>query len=196
LLKTYIEIATSGDLSLLIISGDHSKNDLVERWEQIIHENGTKNGDRHFQIYFQLLKAYSELIAEHTIVACYLTLMTFDINFEWINEVRNRGYSIDTTTSESYAKTLLAAKRKVTNLNTRAEMKRKEIERTYPPSKEGEELTYEEVVGKLELALGEVKILVVIDPEKLTLAKYNILKEGIKKKHQAYERANRSNKRR
>lgn len=182
LLKTYIEIATNGDFNLLVISGSATKDELIERWESIVQENGTRNGDNHYNIYFNLLKGYAEVIAEHTIVEAMLTILWYSnpVPFDVVNDVRERGYVIDTTTSALYAKSLKAAQKKVKNLSTKTEMKRKEIERIYGKKEsKGQAYTYEEIIGHLELSLERS----IMDSETLTLAKYNVLKKGIENKH-------------
>lgn len=162
---------------MLIISGSPGKDELIEAWEQIIRDNSSKTGDLNYDAYFQLLKGYAEVINEHTLVLCYLTLMTYSINFEWIEAVREKGYRIDTHSSAAYAKTLQSAKGKAGNLKTKAEMRRKEIDRRFS-AKEGPTLSYEEIIGNLELALERT----ILDSENLTLAKYNVLKKGVEKK--------------
>lgn len=193
LLKTYIEIATSGDVSLLIISGKPSKDELIDRWEKIVQDNGQRNGDNRYDAYFSLLKARAELIAQHTTVSCHLLLMTYEINWESIDAVRAMGYTIETMTSAAYAKSLEAAKRKSSNLITKSEMKRKEIERAFGGKKtESVSHSYEEIIGLLELALDRT----IMDAENLTLAKYNVLKKGVEKKQKIKESEQRANNRR
>lgn len=180
LLKTYVEIATSGDLKGLIVSGSPTQDELVERWEQIIQDNGKHNGDFHYDTYFQLLQGYSQLLAQHTIINCHLLKMTFVIDWESIEAVRAEGYKINTSTSESYADSLSNAKRKASNLITRYEMKRKEIERIYGGKAETKAVGIEEILGNLEFLMDSPGSL---DAEKITLAKYNTLKKLYQEKN-------------
>jgi hypothetical protein len=119
-------------------------------------------------------------------VEALLTILWYSVDFDIVNQIRERGYVIDTTTSETYAKSLKTAQRKVKNLSTKTEMKRKEIERIYGNKEKKEPMSYEEIIGHLELALERS----VMDSENLTLAKYNVLKKGIETKQRNERRSN------
>jgi hypothetical protein len=146
-----------------------------------------------------LLKGYAEIVASHTVVVAALEILWYvpighDIQkmSEILDEVRNRGYRIDTSTTDKYHKSLIAAKNKVQNMVTRAEMKRKEIERVFGQKEKTKSYGYWEVIGNLELALERS---VLDSPETLTLAKYNELKRGVTERRKAAERRNRTDKR-
>lgn len=130
----------------------------------------------------------------HTVVSASLALITFDNNpqrlFAAIADVKERGYNIDTSTPQRFTKTLEAAQKKCKNILTKMGNKKNELERQFP--KKEVSTTFEELVGNLEIALGEAKILLMIDAEKLTLAKYNTLRKAVNRKAEAYERANKS----
>lgn len=184
LLKTYIDVASNqAAIESLIISGSPTKEQLIEAWEGIVKENSKHSGDHRFDSYEQLLNGYAELIASQTIVCTCLEMMTWKIDFAIIKEVRDRGYAIETTTSEAYAKSLESAKKKARNLITRAEMKRKDIERQFGKKDNGEVKahSFQEIIGMLELALDRS----ILDSETLTLSKYNTLKKGAEDKHKA-----------
>lgn len=187
LLRTYIEIATKGDFSLLIISGTPSAEELIQRWESIVRQNSKGNGDHRYDAYFELLKGYGEITGAYTITSIQLEILFYKIDWKIIEEVRQAGYKIETDSSEVYAKSIHAARRKIANLITRSEMKRKEIERQFGGKQEdvGAQ-TYEEIIGMLELALDRT----IMDAETLTLAKYNVLKKGVEDRRKAHERAN------
>lgn len=186
LLRTYLEIAQGGDLKLLIISGKPSSETLIEAWEDIIKKNGKNNNGDQYDLYFGLLKGYAELIARHTIVSVQLEILFYKVDFKIIEEVRQAGYPIETTPA-NYASSLATARRKIKDLITKSEMKRKAIERLVGPvDKEANVISYEEIIGNLELSLDRT----VMDSETLTLAKYNVLKRGIEERRKAHERAN------
>lgn len=197
LLRTYIEIADTNDLSLLVRSGSPTPEQLVEAWEGIVKENSTMSGDRSYDNYFDLIKDYNDLIAKHTvIVSCFdlLALCTMDWPrlanmFDVLDIVRSAGYKIDTDDVMKFAKGIVYSKRKASNMITQCERKRKEIERQFPPQEEGEskKVSYEEIIGHLELALERS----VMDSETITLAKYNVLRKGVEERRKAQEKNNR-----
>ncbi len=183
LLKKYIEIANTGNLELLVVSGKASQEELSERWELIIAENGKVSNDNQYNIYQSLMYDYGLLIAQQTVVATCLEILTWKVDFEVIEEVRSRGYKIDTT-QLGYAKSLSSAKSKCRNLITKAESKRKDINRQFgkddeESKKNARQYSYDEIIGFLELALDRT----IMDAETLTLAKYNVLKKGAQDRH-------------
>ena len=181
LLKTYIEIAVSGDLSKLIVSGSATTAELVERWESIVQENSRRNGDRRYDAYHTLLQNYAELVASHTVVSASLEILWWKVDFPIIDDVRSRGFKIDTINSERYKQSIISARAKCKNLITRYEMQRKEIERQFGQNDQKESsYTYEEIIGSLELGLERT----IMDSDTLTLAKYNVLKKGIQRKNE------------
>lgn len=181
MLRTYVEIANGNDLSLLIVSGKPTSEELAEAWENIISENGKHTSDRSYDIYQSLIYDYGLLIAQHTVVSVCLEMLTHKIDFDILEEVRERGYVIETTPL-AFERTLKSAKSKCKNLITKAESKRKEIERQFGKSdSEAKQSSYDEIIGYLELALDRT----VMDAETITLAKYNVLKKGAEIKHRA-----------
>jgi len=168
----------------LIISGNPTDQELSDQWEKIIQENGKHTNDHKYDIYQELVYDYGLLIAQHTVVSVCLEMlfvgnMANRIDPEIIKEVRERGYKIDTTPT-AFEKSLQSAKSKCKNLITKAESKRKDIERQFKDKGDKKEHTYDEIIGFLELALDRT----VMDSETLTLAKYNVLKRGAEQRHE------------
>lgn len=194
LLKKYIEIANTGNLELLIVSGKPSNEELSEAWESIIAENGKVSNDNQYNIYQNLIQDYALLIAQQTVVSACLEMLWWKVDFDLIEEVRSRGYKIDTATALTYKNSLESGKHKCSNLITKAESKRKDIERQFgaKDDKQRKEHTYDEVIGFLELALDRT----IMDAETLTLAKYNILKKGAEQRHKSKTNGRTNNDRR
>ncbi len=195
LLRTYIEIAESGNLELLILSGEHTAEELADAWEAIVKENSTKSGDRQYEHYFELIQDYTALIAKQTVVISCLDLLsicTMDFTrlarmLDVLETVREHGYKIETGDLMKFAKGIAYCKKKATNLITQLERKKKEIERQYPvkdPDKS--RVNYQEILGHLEVALDRT----VMDGENITLAKYNVLRQSVEAKRKAQEAAN------
>lgn len=177
-------IASDGDLNRLVISGEFPVEQLVERWESIVDQNADQNGDRQISAYRQLYKSYGLLLAEHTIVAGCLMIMTYqDAALCWdsLVEVMERGYNIDTSSDDAYLKSIEKAKGRISHLITKSESKRKEIERKFGrrDKKEGNISIYD-AIGALELSVGFS-----LDVDKLTLSHYNALKKGVREREAA-----------
>lgn len=173
LLKTYIDVANTNDLTQLII-GDtsHTIDELTFQWETIVEANSKHSGNNRFSIYQNLIHDYAGLIASQTIVSASLSILFWRVDQEIINDCNNRGYVIDISSSEAYARSIKMAESRCKNLITKAESKRKEIERQF--SERGKIQSLDDVIGFLELSLGRT----ILDADTMRLAKYNRLKKG------------------
>jgi hypothetical protein len=111
-----------------------------------------------------------------------MTIQDPALCWESIAEVTERGYAIDTSTNEAFLSSLIRAKQKVSHMTTKAESKRKELERRFGRrDKKSDKLTVYDAVGSLEIALG----FSVGNIDSLTLAHYNALKKGAKERESA-----------
>lgn len=138
------------------------------KFEQIVKTNGETNGSYQYMSYFNLVKSYSHLIAEYTIVKASVLKLAVVMDWEFIQDIRKRGYKIDLTNSETYAKSLTAALRRVSNLITKAKMKAREIEMTLQDKKGGGRPdSFEALLANLSFQVG-FQI-----PDFITLAGYN-----------------------
>lgn len=167
-LRLFIDLANNGHLEKLIIKsrGFVSKEKLTAHFEQIVKRNSEASGSFQYLTYFQLLKSYGQLLAEYTIVKSLLLKLAISVEFPTILEIRARGYKISTDDSTAYAVSLTSALRKVSNLVTKATMKRNELEKFAAEQDKSPE-SYEAVVANLSAGLGfSVSY-------ELTLAAYN-----------------------
>lgn len=191
LLKDFIEICSTGSLTPLVISGAPSPEEISDAWEKIVELNSEYNGDNQYSAHQQLLKSAAELEAEFTIVETSLTILWYKVDWSIINDLRERGYDVATTAgnyptiSEAYSRSIIKLRSKIGHLRTRAEKRRKEIERRFGSKEKDKRTTIHECIGSLELALGWT----VGDAEKMTLSRYNILKKGANDKNKAQEAA-------
>lgn len=170
----------------------HTQDQLVDRWEEIVKENSEHNEGNQYEAYFSLYKGYNEIIAGHTVISACLEILWWKVDFGVIEEVRKRGFKIDTTSSPAFRKSIESALKRSSNMKTKAEMKRKEIERRFS-GKEQKTSGYWEIIGNLELGLERS---ITDSPETFTLAKYNELKKGVNERRKAAERRARANNRR
>lgn len=177
-------------MSLLIISGNPSEDQLLEAWENIIKISYERNGDNRYNSYLILLKSYALLLEKHTTVVAHLLKLTlhlisnsYPIDFNSIKEVKRLGYNVDIYTPELFAETLEFAKERASGLITKYESRRKEMLKNYGGTTEGKakSASFIDVVASLKYALGRAQILIVIDHDKLTLAEFNKFKSMLPK---------------
>lgn len=180
LLKTYVEIANTGNIQLMIKSGSVDAEKLNEAWEAIIEENGKHTKNNSYNIYQNLIYDYGLLIAQHTVVSICLEMLTWKIDLDIVNEVRDRGYKIEL--GQKFESSLKSAKSKCKNLITKSESKKKEIERRFKDEGTKSNPSYDEILGYLELALDRT----IMDSDTITLAKYNVLKKGAEQRQKAH----------
>lgn len=167
----------TGKYELLLIEGECEQEELLEQWELIVKENSKASGDRKYESYFQLSKSYAQLVATYLIVkSSLLHLIILPADMELVNDLRKRGYKID---SEHYMQSIEACLIKVDNLVTRARMKQKEIESQFITSDRTKPGSFEEIMANLSVGLG------FIVPDTLTLASYNEYKKILKAKARA-----------
>ncbi len=173
----FIDIASGGDLSQLVIIGKPMRYEIVETWEEIVKENSRLNGDFEYESYAQLVNTLGLLIAEHVIVRSMLIRLSFIIDYEMVKEVRLRGYKLNLTNTGMYAESLDAALRRVDNLVTRSTMTRKEIEREFGSKKSKTMSSFEELMADLSMSLGFTV------PDTITLSRFNEYKKAIQRRH-------------
>lgn len=183
LLKTFIEISNTGDLKLLLRRGVAPQEYLVEVWEGIISDNSKATNNGGYSEYFQLLKGYDLLISEYVFVRATLIKLLMKVDHEDVKELSSRGYRISTKDSEGYAESIYNSLRKVDNLITKSEMKRKEIDRNFSGKEKTGKSEFVDVIAGLEIAL-ERQI-----EDNITLAKYNALCKLAKRKNEQAEKA-------
>ena len=174
-LRNYMAIATTGDVSLLVVSGNLQREFLLLRWEEIVRINSQAAGDFTYDSYFQLLKAYAQLIANYTIAKLSLWKLAFVVDMDYVQDLRKRGFKINVDSTALYAESITANLHKVDNLITRANMKRGELER-FAKEEGGRRVSFEEVIANISVALGfEVH-------NDITLARFNEYRSIIRKK--------------
>lgn len=178
-LKLFIEIATYGDLKKLIIKGAAMPDRLALVFEEIVKKNSDSNGSSQYNNYFQLLKDYSLLVADYTIVKALVMQLSVNIYYPAVKEIRARGYKIDLTNSTTYAASLTAAMRKVDNLITRAAMKKKEIERLQESKEGASSDSFEAILANLSTQLGFAV------PQSITLAGFNEYRKILKERNRS-----------
>lgn len=174
-----MQIADSGNVMLVAI-GKARHDKCAEAWEDIVRRNAEENGDYAYQNYVENLKEYYRLITERDLVFACLLKLSCKVDKDTAKFLTSRGYVIrlgkmQQSDSEAYANSLSSARSKMMNLNTKIEMKQKEMTNT--TNLKGNQRTFESVMGSLISMLGfEVS-------SDLTLSRYNEYKKFIKEKY-------------
>jgi len=182
-LKTFIEVANSGDLRPLLIKGRYDHEEAVEKWERIIQLNAKANGSFNFDQYFYLYKSYLLLVAKHTKVRALLWRLAHNpIDYTVVQEVRECGYKVDMTNSITLAQSVERAFRQSDNLITKYNSKKNELDRLTgsEQKEEGPKETFDDIWAALSLAVAPMII-----QDDIRLSQYNALKKRIEKQSKA-----------
>lgn len=177
----YIEVAGSGDFKRLIKQGKATDSECLEAWESIVKKQEKENGVNTYGSFLQLLKGYASLLNDHTVIrACLLHLMFAPVDWEVMQTLNSKGYSIEVDErGRAEYKSLQAGLRRCENLITKATMKHKELERMFQGREKGEAQSFESIMAALNFAWPNTV------PDDITLKKYNeyqkILKANQKK---------------
>ena len=169
------------DLKKLIVKGKASESELNEAWEFLIRKNYQVNGGFDYINYVDLVQGYNQIMAEYNVIRCTLIQLMFCVDDNYISELKDKGYRIDTTNSITYIESINAALRRSENLITRLKMKSNEIQDMM--GKQGGERasSFEEIMAGLSLAL---KFAV---PEDLKLSRFNEYKKIINERNSKVE---------
>lgn len=154
LLRVFIDVSETGQYTLLVKQGEFTEAELIDQWAQIVEENSKQSGQLDYNTYRSLLVSYGKLIADYIVVKSDIVKLAAVIDDDIIEELRRKGYKINTTSTNDYIDSLNAASKKSDNLVTRIQMKLKELERFHGSIKTNKTVTYAEVVATLNYALG------------------------------------------
>ncbi len=172
-----MEISNDGQVSKLVRTGEATKEELTQAWEEIIRLNSLANGSRSYNNYFTALKNYIKLVNSYMLIRLALIkCAVFPVDYEVIADLRLRGYKINLNSNELYSGSIETGLRRVENLITRANMKRKELETLLDTNKEQVKGSYEEIIANTSAGLGFPL------PTDLTLAMYNAYRKVLKAK--------------
>lgn len=177
-----MHIANTGQVELL-----NAPNN-IEAWEEIVRLNCMHNDTTEYSSYLTALKSYALLINDFITIKAHigkLTLPVFDgskVNMESVAYLEKKGYKIDFSSKENYIESLKAADKKRSNLMTRINMRRKEIEKLTANNKPGEQKGLEQILAALSFQLGYTV------EDNITLARYNEYNKILKQKAEAHGR--------
>jgi len=186
-LKLYIYIANSGNFLKLVKEGESNSETCLEAWETLVKRQEKETGTNQYNAFFQLMKGYSLLMNDHTTIRATLILVAltrFFIDWEYISDLKNKGYLIDTTSPQTIMDSVTDGLHKCENLVTRAIMKEKELQRMFEARGETKAHGFEEVMAHLNFALGFTV------PDTVKLSAYNEYQKILKAKERAQQEAN------
>lgn len=177
-LSTYLYIAKTNDLKLLIRKGIFTRYELSQSWENLIEENSKHTGNNSHSIYFNQIQSYYKLLNKHYRIKTALMALAIKVDYDIIAYLNKEGYTIKIKNQFEYEKSITNALNKSKNIISKLESKKAEIDRA--KSKEsGKSSTLGEILSDLSYHLGYQ-----VD-KTLTLSEYNEYKKIISK---AYER--------
>lgn len=176
-LKVYLEIAENLDLSLLILSGEPSEEQLQTTWKDIIVSSTRANGNMEYDYQLNMVISYRNLLKEYNTIRAVLTKLMFVIDDELISILTKKRYKIDTSYSSKYWESLTASWKRCDNMSTRLGIMMSQIKAEFKEkNNSSQHETMEEVLGSISYGIGfNVE-------DNVTLARFNKYKHLLKKK--------------
>lgn len=180
--KTFLEIANSGNYSLLLVSGKATETELETAWEQIMIERAKNSTNRSYNLYLEKYRSVAMLKARYIVERAMLEKLGLGVDFsnrvekndlflgldvETLTEMRNRGYKLSTKTDDQFRNSLLSAWNKYNNLVTKIKMAENELNRTLSTI-DTKPATYAQIMARLRVDLKPTVI-----PEDITLAEFD-----------------------
>lgn len=183
-LKMFIDIANTGNVSQLCVRGKASQVELAKHWEEIVKLNLDHAEDSTYDMHLENLQQLGNFMSLHTRVKAMLMVLHYQIDDEYIEELKQLGYKIEVSKTpeqngrKAYAESLHNAMRKSENLVSKLTSKYKEI---LSLTKEVEEskVTLGALLAQLSFALGANGIVVPLE-ENILLSQFNEYKKLVK----------------
>lgn len=190
-LKNFLKIVETGNLKYLYKSTDYSNlisvKSLSDLWDSIVIEYADIEGASSLSEGFKLDIEIKQLQNLYNIVKAMLRLLILaspnNVNSDYaklaskyIIDLKNLGYEIDLTNSDSYKKSIYRADKKANNIITRIRIKQKSLDQINKESSTGEKVSFEKVYTNLVASLN-INI-----SENITVKQYCEYKEIIRKR--------------
>lgn len=190
LLKTYLDIASTGDFTKLIKSGKATDQECLFAWEEIVRKQEKVTGTNQYNSFLQLLKGYASLINDHTVIrACLIHMLYFPIDCTVLKTLREKGYPVEINGAYAVPESIQIKLRTVENLVTKATMKYKEIQRLLKGGDDKKEKSFHEVMAWLNFNWPNAV------NEDIKLCTYNEYQRILRVKQKAMEEANQNGRR-
>lgn len=167
----------------MLISGDGNAGQAFDAWETIIRRNSRINGTAEFDSYLNELKGYGQYMSDFNTIKAMLHVLLFQVDNNYIEYLKTRGYYINTSGAQAYEKSLYNCIQQSENIKSKIRSKMKALEKR--SAEAGPPTSFEEIMASLCAALGFNV------PDDLKLARYNqylkLLKDRNKPNPKAHE---------
>lgn len=187
-----MEIAETKEYLKLLVSGEADLKQCEEQWNGIVKKNAETNGGYDYINYLDLMHNYAAFLAEHNVVKALL-LKLISINLEagivFINgnenfvqdekiveELRELGYRIDVTDSDTFAASINTGLRRAENLLLRMKFTTDELKEMIDENGDGDKVSFDSIMAFLYSQFPHV-------PEDITLSRYNEMVKILKQKN-------------
>lgn len=180
--KTFLEIANTGNYSLMLVSGKATETELETEWEKIIIERAKHSTNRSYNMYLEKYRSVAMLKARYVVERAMLEKLGLGVDFssrkikndlflgldvETLTEMRNRGYKLSTKSDELFRSTLLSSWSKYNNLISKIKSAEISLNLTLS-TMDNKPATYAQIMARLRVDLKPTVI-----PEDLTLAEFD-----------------------
>lgn len=134
-LKTYYEIANTGNVVLLQKTGNVDIEGCAEAWESLVRKNCEVTMNRKYFSYRDTIKEQAALVYEYSAVKAMITKLALVVDMGYIQFLNTKGYRIYTGGEdipaerkwEKYADSLERASRRCDNLITKLKLSQSEL---------------------------------------------------------------------
>ena len=145
-------------------------------WEKIVSKNYETNGEFDYVNYIDLQEGFAHLLNEYNVVKAQLLKLSFVVDENIIEELRGKGYRIDTSSKSKYIESLNSALHRSDNIISRIKIKKSEINSLIEDERTDDKPTFDSIVALVSMYLGFPI------PDDIGLARFNEYKKLIKKK--------------
>lgn len=172
-----MQVSEKQNVKLLIQRGYFTKEELVATWEEIIRKNAEANGSMVYMKLVANMQTRLKLTITYILLKAACLVLSVGgkpaLNEQVVNDLRERGYVIDLSSTEAYTKSLEKISKAADALSTRIMMKNKEIQELMFA---GDNVSFDKCIASLSLTSGfEVS-------ENIRLAQYNERVKMLKRK--------------
>lgn len=176
-LRVFMQVSEKQNVKLLIQRGYFTKEELVATWEEIIRKNAEANGSMVYMKLVANMQTRLKLTITYILLKAACLVLSVGgkpaLNEQVVNDLRERGYVIDLSSTEAYTKSLEKISKAADALSTRIMMKNKEIQELMFA---GDNVSFDKCIASLSLTSGfEVS-------ENIRLAQYNERVKMLKRK--------------
>jgi len=153
-----------------------------EVWLQIIKDNAEATDNDHFTFYTKTFLKKSALAAKYLVEKSSLLMISIKIDESIINDLRLRGYKIDTSDNKKYLNSINAGLRRVSNLTTKIGLANSQMEEIITLAKQVKRKSADEMLAEVSAELGFA-----VD-DNVTLARFNEYAKIVAKKNKPHGR--------